>query len=137
MTTTLVLVALIATGASAEPDYDQMAATIATVESRNNPDAIGDRGRAVGLHQTWKVMVDELNRRVGYLRWSYEDRADPAKSAEMVVFFLITEHRLHPAASRLWLMCRWRNPHGPAPNWYVRKLKLAIKKTQNGNAIKR
>jgi len=43
----------------------------------------GDDGKAVGPLQIWKIRVDDCNRIVGYQRWTYEDRRDWIKSAEM------------------------------------------------------
>ena len=43
----------------------------------------GDGGKAVGPLQIWKVRVDDCNRIIGYRRWTYEDRRDWVKSAEM------------------------------------------------------
>ena len=131
MKTLALILALAALSASArEPNYARMAATIATVESNNDPLAMGDDGRAVGLHQTWTMMVDQLNIWAGDKRWTYNDRWAPVKSTEMVVFFLQTIHRKRPTSTDIQLMARWRNPWSTAPRWYVSKLKRAYFSSQ-------
>ena len=69
---------------------DLLFTAICAVESGNNPLAVGDRGRAVGIVQMWKVTVDDCNRIVGYRRWTHRDRLDTAKCREM--FELYLEH---------------------------------------------
>ena len=52
-------------------------------ESGCKSNAIGDRGKAVGILQLHKVYVDDANRIVGYKRYNYNDRYDVRKSEEM------------------------------------------------------
>ncbi len=70
------------------------------VESKNNPNAIGDGGRAVGVLQIWPIMVRDVNRilrRRGIShRYTYEDRYDRDKSIEM---FHIWKSHYHPHSS--------------------------------------
>lgn len=56
---------------------------IIAVESGGNPRAIGDGGRAVGILQIHKCVVDDCNAVAGYERFTLADRLDPAKSREM------------------------------------------------------
>ena len=70
------------------------------VESKNNPNAIGDGGRAVGVLQIWPIMVRDVNRILrrrgisdGY---TYDDRYSRDKSIEM---FHIWKSYYHPYSS--------------------------------------
>jgi len=53
------------------------------VESENNPNAVGDNGRAVGILQIWTVVIDDVNRILGENKYTYQDRWSPEKSREI------------------------------------------------------
>ena len=58
------------------------------VESKGDVNAIGDSGRAVGCMQIHKIYVRDVNRILGYDKYTYADRYDRAKSREMArVYF--------------------------------------------------
>lgn len=67
---------------------------LSVIESNNNPKAIGDNGKAVGVLQIHKVMVDDVNRiiRLHYTKtthfYGYNDRRSVKKSREMVRIYL-------------------------------------------------
>ena len=69
------------------------------VESGFNPRAVGDRGQAVGIAQTWKVAVDDVNRILGKKAYVYEDRLDPQKSREMIKIYLSHYGRAYQRAT--------------------------------------
>ena len=54
-----------------------------TIESSNNPNAVGDNGKAVGVLQIHKIMVDDVNRIAGYKKFTYKDRWSPVKSKQI------------------------------------------------------
>lgn len=60
---------------------------ISWVESKHNPEAVGDNGRAIGAYQIHKEYVDDVNRIYG-TGFTYEDRKDPEKSKRMVRLYL-------------------------------------------------
>jgi hypothetical protein len=65
---------------------------------------IGDNGKAVGPFQIHKCMVDDVNRIVGYKKFSYHDRYNYNKSLEM---FNTYQRFYNPdkdieAAARMW-----------------------------------
>lgn len=65
---------------------------IAQVESKGECNAVGDKGKAIGKFQLWKVYVDEVNRictmkKTGRV-FTYEDRLNSEKSEEMVCIYL-------------------------------------------------
>lgn len=62
---------------------DRLLHALKMAESGCKSDAIGDRGKAVGILQLHKVYVDDANRIVGYKKYSYNDRYDVSKSEEM------------------------------------------------------
>lgn len=72
---------------ASDKDAEMFYRAIAWVESRNNDNAIGDGGRAVGRYQLWKVYVDDVNRISGR-SYTYDDRCDAGKSLEMVKIYL-------------------------------------------------
>ena len=60
---------------------------ICMVESANNPLAIGDNGKAVGIVQIHKIVVDDINR-FARTDYTYEDRTCPQKSKEMFMLYV-------------------------------------------------
>jgi soluble lytic murein transglycosylase-like protein len=60
---------------------------LAAVESGNNPNAIGDNSRAVGILQIWPIMVKDVNRISGKA-YTLQDRRSKAKSYEMATIYL-------------------------------------------------
>lgn len=62
---------------------DKLLHALKMAESGCKSDAIGDNGKAVGILQLHKVYVDDVNRIVGYNKYSYNDRYDVRKSEEM------------------------------------------------------
>lgn len=58
---------------------------ICMMESNNNPDAIGDSGRAHGVLQIHKIMVRECNRLGG--NFTYTDRMHPVISKQMATVY--------------------------------------------------
>lgn len=60
---------------------------ISWVESKHDPEAVGDNGKAVGAYQIHKEYVDDVNRIYG-TGFTYEDRKDPGTSKRMVRLYL-------------------------------------------------
>ena len=61
---------------------------IAKVESSNNPKAVGDKGKAIGLYQIWHVYWQdavEYNPQIG---GKYEDCFDPKYAEKIVIAYL-------------------------------------------------
>lgn len=56
---------------------DRLLSAIEWVESRCNPSAVGDGGRAVGVLQVWPITVADANRILGREEFSLADRLDP------------------------------------------------------------
>jgi hypothetical protein len=94
------LVLLVALAAPLKADLWQ---AICKVESNNNPRAIGDQGRAVGIAQIWPITVKDANR-ISKKNYTLNDRYDPIKSREM--FVIITEHygkgKSDETKARIW-----------------------------------
>ena len=57
-------------------------------ESGGNPHAVGDGGRAIGVLQIHPIMVRDVNRILGYDRWTLEDRWSAAESRAMLEVYL-------------------------------------------------
>ena len=60
---------------------------IAIVESGMHPDAVGDRGKAIGIVQISEICVDDVNR-IYDLDYTYDDRWDIQKSEEIFNLYL-------------------------------------------------
>ena len=63
---------------------DRVLTAIRMAESGNNPNAIGDGGKAVGVYQLHKIYVDDANRILGSRVYKYSDRTDVYKSTKIV-----------------------------------------------------
>ena len=61
---------------------------LCTIESSDNPSAIGDGGSAIGVLQIHAIMVRECNRLIGKEAFHPNDRLDPIKSRAMADVFL-------------------------------------------------
>jgi hypothetical protein len=72
---------------SQEADLEQLLDAIAAVESRSNPEAIGDSGRAIGVYQIHRWYWVDGTRILG-VDWSYDEAGDPAKAREVVRAYL-------------------------------------------------
>lgn len=84
------LVVLISINVMAEPS-GRVVRAIAEVESGgqiNRDTCVGDKGKAVGRYQIWETYVDDVNRILGYKKYSYEDRKNASKSIQMVYIYL-------------------------------------------------
>jgi len=87
---------LLCTVAGANPP-SRLLDAIEQVESGKNSSAIGDKGRAIGSFQLWKIYVDDCNRILGEDRYTYSDRLSPILSRQMVIVYIrhyATEKRL-------------------------------------------
>lgn len=106
------------------PDYSrggERRATIAKIidalselESRNNPQAVGDKGKAVGLLQSWPVSVEEANRIIGrqeHPLWTDADRLNPQQARAMAKVTL-TYHYNRGVTDPVKLGGKWRDPYG-------------------------
>lgn len=93
----LMVAVLIATTAKAKnTEYKgDFYKAIATVESNNNDQAVGDKGRAVGRYQIWKIVVDDVNRIIGKKHFTYEDRKDPIKAKQMCAIYIAHYSRVY------------------------------------------
>ncbi len=64
--------------------YQVLFVAMVDVESKNNPKAIGDGGRARGILQMHAVCVDDINQQCyGYRKYTWDDAFHPEKSEEM------------------------------------------------------
>lgn len=68
--------------------FNDLLDAIATVESNNDPNAVGDKGEAIGVYQIHKIYVDDVNRILRYPAFSYADRQDARKSRSMASVYL-------------------------------------------------
>jgi hypothetical protein len=92
---------------SREFNWNPLIRAIATVESNNNPKAIG-KGGSVGLLQITPILVRECNdilKKKGVKKcFTLKDRLDPNKSKEM---FILIQEKYNPScniekAIRIW-----------------------------------
>ena len=82
-----------ATGKEAHYTFDDLLDAIEWVESKGDPDAVGDNGKAIGSFQIWKIYVDDVNRILklqGIERhFFYRARLSRSASREMAMIYLI------------------------------------------------
>ncbi len=76
----------VAPGAPDDP-MDRLLDAIAVVESRGQPTALGDGGRAVGTYQIHRAYWAEGTRILG-VDWTYHDARDPQKARQVVRAYL-------------------------------------------------
>lgn len=69
-------------------NHERLYRALIEVESGGDPHAVGDGGRAVGVLQIHPIMVRDVNRILGYDRWTLEDRWSAAESREMLEVYL-------------------------------------------------
>jgi len=74
--------------ASLDLDLDALFEALAYVESRGYAGAFNSKENAAGLLQIRPIMVRDVNRIVGYERWSLDDRWSGASSREMLATYL-------------------------------------------------
>ena len=72
---------------SGEADIERLLDAIAAVESRSNPKAIGDSGRARGAFQIHRRYWIDGTRILG-VDWSYDEAVDPCKARQVVRAYL-------------------------------------------------
>lgn len=72
---------------------DDLVKALIKVESNGNPKAVGDGGRAYGILQIHKVMVDDANR-IAKTNFTHQDMFDPAKS-QKVADIILTHYDRH------------------------------------------
>jgi hypothetical protein len=72
---------------------DDLVKALIQVESNGNPKAVGDGGKAYGILQIHKIMVDEANR-IGKTSFTHQDMFDPAKS-QKVADIVLTHYDRH------------------------------------------
>jgi hypothetical protein len=70
-----------------EDQIDRLLDAIAKVESRSDPDAVGDHGRAIGVYQIHRRYWQDGTRILGK-DWPYEDAANPVKARQVVRAYL-------------------------------------------------
>ena len=101
---------------------------IAIVESNNNPVAIGDNGKAVGMYQIWPIMVKDVNRILGRQEYTLEDRLNPQRSRAMCRTYL--EHYCKGKSLAYMARCWNGGPNGykkESTLKYWKKIKEVLK----------
>jgi len=69
-------------------NWAALIAAIAMVESGGDPQAVGDGGRAIGILQVRKILIEDVNRVADtWYRWP-QDARDPAKSRRIARLYL-------------------------------------------------
>ena len=125
----IVLALAMCGGAAHGRDYRATVAALVQVESGGDCSKKGDHGRAVGPLQMWPCAVAQANRVAGRRVWTLADRADPWEAQRMACTLLRWQDiRTGGRLSDVELACRWRNPHGGCPGWYVSKIANELKK---------
>ena len=98
-----ILLSIVSSIASASPS-ERLIDALVHVESKGRVHAIGDNGKAIGILQIHKEVVDDVNRAYGHA-YSYEDRKCPIKSREICRKYLILHggrHATNEKYARIW-----------------------------------
>ena len=67
--------------------FDKLLPKLIQVESKGNPKAIGDKGRAKGQLQIWNVVVKDVNSIYG-TKYKHDDAFDKNLSSEICYLYL-------------------------------------------------
>lgn len=113
----------------AAPPSDRLLDAIATVESDNNPEAVGDGGKAIGVFQIHRVYWQDAVQHDPSIGGQYEDCRDPAYARRIVIAYM---DRYAPANASDETLARIHNggPRGhkkAATNKYWNKVKKEMK----------
>lgn len=73
---------------TASHDLETLLDAIAEIESQNRPDAIGDKGRAIGAYQIHRAYWKDGTRILG-MDWSYREAFDPKKARRVARAYLL------------------------------------------------
>jgi len=78
-----------ASAAAVDPtDIERLLDVIARIESRCDPNAVGDGGRALGTYQIHRVYWEDGTELLG-VDWPHRDAADPNKARRVVKAYLL------------------------------------------------
>ena len=105
-----------------EKELTNVLTAIRTVESNNNPSAVGDDGNAIGVYQIWKPYWQDARQTSG-IGGVYNDCFDPAYADRIVRAYMkryATEKRL----GRPVTMEDIARIHNGGPNGYKKKSTL-------------
>ena len=91
---------------------DQVLDAIATVESRNDPCAVGDDGRAVGAYQIHERYWTDV-RRILKVDWPYADAKDPVKARAAVRAYVQRYAQRYGQRPSVWARVHNGGPRGP------------------------
>ena len=99
---------------------------LTVAESDGHGNRVGDHGKAIGILQMHKEMVDEVNR-LFKTKYTYSDRADPWRSVEMAQLYLTWAAKEYSIVSPVQLAYRWNKPrHGKVSATYRRRIVKAM-----------
>jgi soluble lytic murein transglycosylase-like protein len=73
--------------AAQDRGLERLLDAIARVESRRDPNALGDHGRAAGIYQIHRAYWQDGTRILG-VDWPYRDARDPQKARQVVRAYL-------------------------------------------------
>lgn len=114
----LALVVMLGLGSVPPAEVDQLLAAIATVESGNDSNAVGDGGKAIGAYQIHKVYWQDAVEFDKTLGGSYQDCYDPDYARRVVLAYL---KRYAPAGATQETLARI---HNGGPRGYLKKATL-------------
>jgi len=113
----------------AETELERTLDAIARVESGGNPNAIGDRGAALGAYQIHEGYWKDGSRFLGVV-WPYTDVKDPVKSRRIARAYLM--HYAPSGSPEVWARIHNGGPLGykrQSTSGYWKKISLVLTKT--------
>ena len=114
----LAMIMMLGLGSVPPAEVDQLLAAIATVESGNDSNAVGDGGKAIGVYQIHKVYWQDAVEFDKTLGGSYQDCYDPDYARRVVLAYL---KRYAPAGATQETLARI---HNGGPRGYLKKATL-------------
>lgn len=114
----LALVVMLGLGSVPPAKVDSLLVAIATIESGNDSNAVGDGGKAIGAYQIHKVYWQDAVEFDKTLGGSYQDCYDPDYARRVVLAYL---KRYAPAGATQETLARI---HNGGPRGYLKKATL-------------
>lgn len=118
-------------------NLDSFISAIGKVESNNNPKAIGDNGRSLGIYQIQLACYLDAKKFDKSIHFNYQSLTNTNNSKRILIAYLKRWESLAvqqgdwQTLSRLWNGgCNWRNKTGPAKrnlDSYVQKVEMILK----------
>ncbi len=95
-------------------DLERTLDAIAQAESNGRPNAVGDKGHAIGAYQIWRPYWKDGTQILG-VSWPYSDAKNPGKARRVVRAYVQHYQKAggYPATPETWARLHNGGPKGP------------------------